>query len=72
MVNTRELDRELYTELSTLYNVYNMLYNDILLESFTIFYCDMWFVQLWPMISCQTLTLVPKIKEKRKKEIENT
>ena len=41
MVNIRELDRELYTELSILYNIYNMLYDDILLESFTIFYCDM-------------------------------
>ena len=37
MVNTRELDRELYTELSILYNMYNILYNNILLESFTIF-----------------------------------
>ena len=41
MVNIRELDRELYTELSILYNIYNMLYDDIFLESFTIFYCDM-------------------------------
>ena len=94
-VNTRELDRELCTGLSTLYtrspgsmlllleptlnnHVLYILYNIILSEPSTSFYCYlmtcdhycdhvMWLVTVWLWYHAKTLTPVLRIEDKRNK-----